>query len=80
MCSATGGSYKPTAKNRTLLRKYKKGVSIGFTARSSLKSKGLLPRTAKKYRGLYVIGPKYSTSGKNEVLTKNRTRRNSRRN
>ncbi len=38
------GGYKPTAKNLVALRKYKAGKSIGFTMRSSLKAKGLIPR------------------------------------
>ncbi len=38
------GGYKPTAKNLAALRKYKAGKSIGFTMRSSLKAKGLIPR------------------------------------
>ena len=39
------------------LKKYKQGKSIGFTMRSSLKAKGLIPRSngtykvSKKYRG-----------------------------
>ncbi len=40
----TGGRYKPTAKDRAALRKYCAGKSIGFTMRSSLKAKGLIPR------------------------------------
>lgn len=39
-----GGTYKPTAKNRSALRKFRAGKSIGFTMRSSLKAKGLIPR------------------------------------
>jgi hypothetical protein len=51
------GGYKPTKRNLKTLRKYKKGKSIGFTMRSSLKAKGLIPRAngsyrvSKKYRG-----------------------------
>ena len=51
------GGYKPTKRNMKALRKYKKGKSIGFTMRSSLKAKGLIPRAngsyrvSKKYRG-----------------------------
>lgn len=53
-----------------LLRKYKRGQSIGFTGRSSLRAKGLLPRKSKKYRGkkVYVLGPKYSGTGSEKVL------------
>ena len=50
------GGYRATSKNRQLLKKYKRGQSIGFTARASLKAKGLLPRS----NGRYVLGPKYS--------------------
>ena len=39
-----GGRYKPTAKDRAALRKFRAGKSIGFTMRSSLKAKGLIPR------------------------------------
>ena len=50
------GGYRATRKNRNMLKKYKSGRSIGFTARASLKAKGLLPRS----NGRYVLGPKYS--------------------
>ena len=53
------GGYKATRKNRQLLAKVRKGIPIGFTATASLKSKGLLPRTAKRYRGKKVVGTKY---------------------
>jgi hypothetical protein len=36
--------YKATKRNKFYLAKYKRGESIGFTMRSSLKAKGLLPR------------------------------------
>ncbi len=38
------GGYKPTAKDRAALRRYRADKSIGFTMRSSLKAKGLIPR------------------------------------
>ena len=38
------GGYKPTKLNLKYLKKWKKGESIGFTMRSSLKAKGLIPR------------------------------------
>ena len=38
------GGYKPTKRNIKYLKKWKKGESIGFTMRSSLKAKGLIPR------------------------------------
>jgi len=60
------GGYKATRRNRQLLRKYKAGKSIGFTAKASLKAKGMLPRS----NGRYVLGPKYSGTGKPKVLTK----------
>lgn len=53
------GGYRATAKNRTLLAKLRRGESIGFTATASLKAKGLIPRTSRKYRGKKVLGPKY---------------------
>jgi hypothetical protein len=60
------GGYRPTRRNRQLLRKYKAGKSIGFTAKASLKAKGMLPRS----NGRYVLGPKYSGTGKPKHLTK----------
>jgi hypothetical protein len=72
MCSATTlvqtGGYKATPADMELLRKYKRGISIGFTGRSSLRAKGLLPRKSKKYRGKYVLGPKYSGTGSDRIL------------
>jgi hypothetical protein len=58
-CDKTWGGYKATRKNRNLVRRYKKGESIGFTATASLKAKGLIPRTSRKFRGKKVVGPKY---------------------
>lgn len=49
------GGYRPTARNLNYLRKWKKGVSIGFTMRSSLKAKGLIPRS----NGTYKVSLKY---------------------
>jgi hypothetical protein len=60
------GGYRPTRRNRQLLRKAKAGKSIGFTAKASLKAKGMLPRS----NGRYVLGPKYSGTRKAKVLTK----------
>ena len=54
-----GKGYKMTRKNRTALRKWRKGQSIGFTMTSSLKAKGLIPRTSRKYRGKKVVSAKY---------------------
>lgn len=48
---------------RTLIRakktykNYKNGRALGFTARSSLKSMGLVPRSS----GCYVLGEKYQS-------------------
>jgi len=58
-CSLKTGGYRATRKNRNLLRRYKRGESIGFTATASLKAKGLIPRTSRKFRGKKVLGPKY---------------------
>ena len=58
-CSKMWGGYRPTKKNLEYLRKWKRGESIGFTMTASLKAKGLIPRTAKAYRGKKVLGPKY---------------------
>jgi len=50
------GGYRPTKRNRTYYRLWKKGKPIGFTMTSSLKAKGLIPRAngtrrvSKKYR------------------------------
>lgn len=49
------GGYRATKKNRKYLKKYKQGRSIGFTMRSSLKAKGLIPRA----NGTYKISKKY---------------------
>lgn len=57
-CMMKGG-YKATAKNRKYLAKYRRGESIGFTMKASLKAKGLLPRTSKKNYGKKILGNKY---------------------
>jgi hypothetical protein len=66
-----GGGYRPTRRNRNLLHKYRAGKSIGFTAKASLKSKGMLPRS----NGRYVLGSKYSKNGAPRVLKHAITRR-----
>jgi hypothetical protein len=38
------GGYTPTEKDLAALKRFKAGKSIGFTMRSSLKAKGLIPR------------------------------------
>ncbi len=58
-CAKMFGGYRVTRKNRQLLQRLRKGKSIGFTAIASLKAKGLLARTSRKFRGKKVIGPKY---------------------
>ena len=51
--------YQPTRKNLNALRRFRAGKKIGFTMRSSLKAKGLLPRTSRKERGKYIVSKKY---------------------
>jgi hypothetical protein len=41
----TTGGYRATKRNLKYLKLWKKGKSIGFTMKSSLKAKGLLKRT-----------------------------------
>ena len=47
--------YRPTKKDKKYLALYKRGKSIGFTMRSSLKAKGLIPRS----NGTYKVSNKY---------------------
>lgn len=49
------GGYRPTKRNLKYLKLWKKGKSIGFTMRSSLKAKGLIPRS----NGTYRVSNKY---------------------
>lgn len=51
--------YKATRRNKKYLRRYKQGKSIGFTMRSSLKAKGLIPRA----NGTYKVSNKYQRGG-----------------
>lgn len=53
------GGYRPTKKNLNYLKKWKQGESIGFTMTSSLKAKGLIPRTSRTMKGKRVISRKY---------------------
>jgi hypothetical protein len=53
-CNLKGG-YRATKRNRAFLNLWKKGKSIGFTMRSSLKAKGLIPRAS----GKYIVSDKY---------------------
>ncbi len=51
--------YRPTKKNLKTLRRWRRGESIGFTATSSLKAKGLIPRTSKQNKGKKIVSAKY---------------------
>ncbi len=53
------GGYKPTKKNLQTLRRWRRGESIGFTATSSLKAKGLIPRTSTALKGKKIVSAKY---------------------
>lgn len=53
------GGYRATKRNRFYLRKYKRGESIGFTMKASLKAKGLLPRESRKNKGKKIVSAKY---------------------
>ena len=53
------GGYRPTKKNLKYLKKWRRGESIGFTMTSSLKAKGLIPRTSKTLKGKRVVSRKY---------------------
>ena len=53
------GGYTATARNKYYLKKYRRGNSIGFTMKASLKAKGLLPRTSKNMRGKKMVSAKY---------------------
>ncbi len=53
------GGYMATRKNRNMLKKWRRGESIGFTGVASLKAKGLIARTSRKNRGKKIVGPKY---------------------
>jgi hypothetical protein len=57
------GGYKPTKKNLETLRRWRRGESIGFTATSSLKAKGLIPRTSRALKGKKVVSAKYKGGG-----------------
>jgi hypothetical protein len=51
------GGYRATKRNLKYLKLWKQGKSIGFTMRSSLKAKGLIPRANGKKR----VSAKYRT-------------------
>jgi hypothetical protein len=48
--------FRTLARAKQTLKNYKNGKSIGFTATSSLKSMGIIPRAS----GCYSVGSKYS--------------------
>ena len=52
---AQSGGYRATARNKKYLKRWRAGKSIGFTMRSSLKAKGLIPRA----NGTRRVSPKY---------------------
>jgi hypothetical protein len=54
-----GGGYRATKRNLKYLKKWRKGESIGFTMTSSLKAKGLIPRTSRTMKGKRVVSRKY---------------------
>lgn len=60
------GGYKATKRNLKYLRRYKAGKSIGFTMRSSLKAKGLLPRA----NGTYRVSKKYQNKTRKQHAPK----------
>jgi hypothetical protein len=51
------GGYRATKRNKKYLKLWKQGKSIGFTMRSSLKAKGLIPRA----NGTRRVSTKYQT-------------------
>lgn len=63
------GGYHATLRNLRLLRKYKRGQPIGFTAKASLKAKGLLPRS----NGTRRVSAKYATNKKRSTRRRQRS-------
>lgn len=51
--------YKPKEKDMIIYAAWLRGEKIGFTQRSSLKAKGLIPRTSKTQRGKKIVSKKY---------------------
>jgi hypothetical protein len=47
--------FRTMERARRTLKAHRKGESVGFTARSSLKAMGIIPRAS----GCYELGPKY---------------------
>lgn len=64
--------FRPSLNDKQLLCSFIKGKSIGFSAKASLKAKGLLPRSS----GQYILGPKYSGTGRPLILGKRLTLKN----
>jgi len=54
-CACQKGGYRATRKNKVYLGLWHQGKSIGFTMRSSLKAKGLIPRA----NGRKLVSAKY---------------------
>ena len=50
------GGYRATRRDKKYLQRWKQGKSIGFTMRSSLKAKGLIPRA----NGTMRVSRKYN--------------------
>jgi hypothetical protein len=67
-CILDMGCYVPTEKDKEAFKKWRKGKSIGFTMRSSLKAKGLIPRAS----GKKIVSDKYKCKG---GKTKRKTQR-----
>jgi len=65
------GGYIPTPRNLHYLRLWKKHKSIGFTMRSSLKAKGLIPRA----NGTYRVSDKYKTRANRAKTHKKQSRK-----
>lgn len=53
------GGYRATKRNLKYLKKWRRGESIGFTMTSSLKAKGLIPRSSRTQKGKRVVSRKY---------------------
>ncbi len=51
--------YRPTNKDMLVYAAWLRGEKIGFTQTSSLKAKGLIPRTSKTQRGKKIVSKKY---------------------
>jgi hypothetical protein len=48
---------------------------MGFSQKASCKAQGLLKRTSKKYKGKYVISPKYKSKRKSKRRSKRKKSR-----